>query len=225
MSVQSSIESLQLLEKAVNNEFKHLLTNFMNCMAAFDQAKTHCDERYAAMKQAGSALTDCVRRMQKHDGTGLLRGPYKITDNGHTKYYTEKEVEQLLNSTSAHLILDVPRMRLRYVKMGGKDADKPLWKDINWSICKVLQIGLPKPGHYFGNITIKRFFGIKEYKPRTLSRHMVVLTRLIQGRQTKGPYVWRKSGIYDESDTGYAYFFDEKFHYIVVWGRIKNMVA
>jgi hypothetical protein len=200
----------------VKNEFQNLLRNFVDCLTTSEQAKLQYDESWTALIKAGSALSDYIRKNRMYDGAELPpQGPYQVIYNGQTRYRAEKDIEDLRSSSDAHLILDVPRMKLGYVKKGKKGEGK-IWVSINWSIYRVLLVGLSHPGDYFGNLTVKRFFDMGKLTARTLARYVSEVTKLIQDGGTNGPYIWHASGIYDESDTGYTYLFDERFDYVVV---------
>ena len=201
----------------MKNEFQNLLRNFVDRLTVCEQEKLRYDESWTDLKNAVSDLSDYIQENRMYNGAELSpKGPYQVIYNGQTRYRTEEDVENLRNSSDAHLILDVPHMKLGYVKKGKKVERKIVWESINWTMHRVLIVGLSKPGDYFGNLTVKRYFRISNLTARTLARYVSEVTKLIQDGGTNGPYLWHAKGIYDESDTGYAYYFDEQFDYVVV---------
>ena len=179
------------------------------------------EERIAKSRteeQAAASVSEWISEIMKLTEIDLssVRGPYRVIENGDIRYVSGKEAKKLIESAKAHLLLDVIRRRLRYVRMEKKGVrGRPKWTDVSWGIFKVLKVGMTEPDVPFGNLTIERVLGGR-MSCRTLSRYMADITKLIQGGGTKGPYVRHVSGIHDESQSGRGYVFDARFHYLVV---------
>ena len=173
----------------------------LECTAVME----YCERLRLTGKQCTSADSD----------SQSIRKPYQVVDNGNLRYRTEEEVKQICDQAMAHLILNVPRMQLRYKRIDNNKEQRPEWVSISWSMYKVLRVGLTKRGYPIGNKTINRYFN-NHISMRALARYVADITKLIQGGGTKGPYLWRQPAPREESDTGYGYVFDEQFDYLVI---------
>ena len=187
---------------------------------------TITESKLKELQACVAALSDQVRTLDDkfralvHEGGMEPSAPdrWKVIERGHVVRLAEEEVEELCESSPADLILHGPAMKLRYTRRDRQGVEVLRgWAPITLPQYKILFAGLcePGPGHLFGNRTITRI-SHHEVSPRSLSSYMVDLTKSIQGGNTKGPYVFRTFWAGDESDTGWGYKFDARWHYVVI---------
>ncbi len=137
-------------------------------------------------------------------------------ENGEERLVAEQEADELLTHSPADLVLHVPNTQLRYLPSDADGNAGPQRATVSAPLVRILRVGMSKPGRPFGNRTLNRMSRVVRLTQRTLSRYMVPITKLVQGGGTSGPYIRRVSGVYTESDTGFGYLFDDRFHYLVI---------
>ena len=198
--------------------FQEKLVQLQEQATAFVATCRELGKRAAAAERAALELCSDIQDAAEAGFAELPQpGLLRVRGDGGRRYLTEKEGDKICHTSEADLILHVPSMRLRYVRRDGTHKKPAKWTSISWAKHKVLLVGMSRPGRPFGNSTIGRAFpegyGISQ---RTLTRYIWDITKLIQGGGTKGPYVRRVSGVYDESETGYAYVFEPRWQYLVI---------
>ena len=137
-----------------------------------------------------------------------------LSPGSRIRYATQDEADEHCESSTADLILHIPRLQLGYVYRDGVRTSPPLWKPLRFVQRRILEVGLLYPGTPFGNETINRKYNT-QITPRTLTRYVSEIAKLIQGG-AGGPYVERKSADYEVSETGYGYLFNDQWRYEVI---------
>lgn len=188
-------------------------------LTAFERARVEYVAQVTSMDRAARGVYELLQEIARvtHGEIPIVQGPYRVIENGEVRYVSLDEARRVMNSSEADLILDLSGRRLRYVRMSREGRKSTAtWAYAPWPICKVLRVGLSRPGVAFGNLTLTESSRGASVTCRSLSRYMADITKLIQGGGTNGPYVRHVSGDHEESESGRAYLFDDRWHYLVV---------
>jgi hypothetical protein len=197
-------------------ELREMLRDLEGHVAALEKAGRQLADLLPVIAAAAGAVHEDARAVAQLKGVEVRNsGPWCAIENGHRRWITESEAEELRQSSKADLLLLVPRLMLRFVNRTGRRRAEPAWQSVSWARHKVLKVGMSRPGWPFGNRTVNAAFG-GSLCSRSLTRYVADITALIQGGGTRGPYLWRISGVPDESDTGHGYYFDEHRDYLVL---------
>lgn len=192
---------------------------------SFDTAISHVRQQIAIASRALLVVDADLARLEQQvrhaatsspigDALADRRSTWRVIENGEERLVAEQETDELLTHSPADLVLHVPNTQLRYLPA---EADgEPQLSRVSAPMVRILRVGMSKPGRSFGNRTLNRMSRVVRLTQRTLSRYMVPITKLVQGGGTSGPYLRRVSGVYTESDTGFGYVFDDRFHYLVI---------
>lgn len=188
-----------------------------------DKLRTILEHAAAARQSCAEADRHCtaVERLlgelaSAGKGQTPLARAWRIIENSRVRYVTEDEAEELREGSTADLVLDCERRRLRYVPADSRKRG-PIWVNPKWGWFKALLVGMSKPGRPFGNLRINQVFSRHaEILPRTLSRDIAGLTKLLQNGGTKGPYILREHVDSSVSNTSWGYLFSSRWNYLVI---------
>lgn len=156
-------------------------------------------------------------------------GSIPISDNGQARHVNEEEARRLWDEGGFDVALDMRRHEIRFIKGDGRSRKSKSSQShetcrLRFALCKVLYVGLQYPGEIFGDQSVHAVWSKGQaLTSATLRRHIAEITKLLQGRGTRGPYLYGHSGAdrKRESSSGYGYTFDEEYDYVVLGQREK----